>query len=98
MNSGSAFKIYPAPPETPFGVFSKRILLEHFLQKSNRQKPETVFFLDFVLSRFWALLGEGSKKTPLKKPKKSTNKFRLWRFFDLFYPVVFWRPLERQAL
>jgi hypothetical protein len=35
-------------------------LVERFL-------PKKCFFVDFVLSRFWAFLGEGSSKTPLKK-------------------------------
>jgi hypothetical protein len=57
--------------------------VEKFLQK-NRQKIQTRFFLDFLLSRFWAFLGEGSSKTRQKISK--TN---------LTSPGTFLAPEER---
>jgi hypothetical protein len=50
-------------------------------KKSCRQKIPNRFFLDFLLSRFWAFLGEGSSKTRLKNlPKK------IWPTLVLFWP------------
>jgi hypothetical protein len=46
------------------GVEKNRV--EKVLQK-NRLEILNRFVSDFVLSRFWALLGEGSSKTRLKK-------------------------------
>jgi hypothetical protein len=42
--------------------FTKKIVSKSFLQKI-RPKIQNRFFLDFVLSRFWAFLDEGSSKT-----------------------------------
>ena len=58
-----------------FGCFSamgvQKHYKKHFTKKSTKNpKP---FFLDFVLSRFWALLGEGSSKTPLKSIEKNKS-------------------------
>jgi hypothetical protein len=39
--------------------------VERLLQKSTKQN-KTVFFLGFVLSRFWAFFGEASSKTRIK--------------------------------
>jgi hypothetical protein len=47
------------------------------------QKSKTDFFLDFVLSRFWAFLGEGSSKTPHKKYQQKKN-----RTLFLFWPLT----------
>jgi hypothetical protein len=51
-------------------TFCKKIVSKRIYTK-NRQKIQNRFFLDFLLSRFWALLGEGSSKTPLKSINKN---------------------------
>jgi hypothetical protein len=45
--------------------FCKNIVPKSFYQK-NRQTSKTDFLSISFLSRFWAFLGEGSSKTPLK--------------------------------
>jgi hypothetical protein len=42
---------------------------KHFYKNIDK-KSKTVFLSDFVLSRFWSLLGEGTSKTPKKISKK----------------------------
>ena len=47
-------------------TFDKKIVSKTFYQKIDKKIPNR-FFLDFLLSRFWAFLGEGSSKTRFKK-------------------------------
>jgi hypothetical protein len=42
--------------------FYKKIVSKSFYKKIDKTIPNR-FFIDFVLSRFWAFLGEGSSKT-----------------------------------
>jgi hypothetical protein len=42
--------------------FAKKIVSKSFYKKFD-QKSKTDFFSNFVLSRFWAFLDEGSSKT-----------------------------------
>jgi hypothetical protein len=44
-------------------TFYKKIVWKSFYTKKSTKNPKPIFF-DFVLSRFWAFLGEGSSKTP----------------------------------
>jgi hypothetical protein len=48
--------------------------VEKFLQKKSTKKSKTDFILGFVLSRFWAFLGEGSAKTQYKNIPKKTDQ------------------------
>jgi hypothetical protein len=51
--------------------FTKKSCRKVFTKKSTNIQNR--FFLDFVLSRFWAFLGEGSSKTPLKQYRKNKS-------------------------
>jgi hypothetical protein len=57
--------------------FAKQIVSKSFYKKYDK-KPKTYIFLRFILSRFWAFLGEGS----LKHDKKY-QFFLPWSFFGL---------------
>jgi hypothetical protein len=57
--------------------FTKKMCRKVFTKKS--EKTQNRLFLDFVLSRFWAFLGEGSSKTRPKYRKKTDLP---WRFFS----------------
>jgi hypothetical protein len=55
-------------------TFCKKDRVEKVLQKVQNR-----LFLDFVLSRFWAFVGEGSSKTRLKKyHKKNLTLVLFW--------------------
>jgi hypothetical protein len=56
---------------------------EKFLPK-NRPKIQNRFFLGFVLSRYWAFLGEGTSKTPRTKYRRTNLTLVL--FWPLTYP------------
>jgi hypothetical protein len=43
-------------------TFDKKIVSKTFYKTIDKKIPNR-FFLDFLLSRFWAFLGEGSSKT-----------------------------------
>jgi hypothetical protein len=50
----------------------KKIAPKSFYKKFD-QKSKTDFFSVFFYSRFWAFLGEGRPKTPLKKYQKNKS-------------------------
>jgi hypothetical protein len=79
-------------------TFCKKNRVEKFLKK-NRPKVQNRLFLGFVLSRFWAFLGKGSKKNTIKNIEK--NKSDPSPFLASDPPthhgghrfVFYWRPL-----
>jgi hypothetical protein len=58
--------------------FTKKIVSKSFYKKFD-QKSKTDFFSNFILSRFWAFLDEGSSKTRLKKYQKINLTLVLFR-------------------
>jgi hypothetical protein len=65
-----------------FKSTTEKILKKNRVEKpspKNRQKTQNRFFLGFVLSCFWAFLGEGSSKTRLKIQKNMTGPGTFWR-------------------
>jgi hypothetical protein len=71
-----------------------KIVSKSVCQKIDK-KIQNRFFLDFVLSRFWAFLGEGSSKTRQKKSRKKLTSLGTFSAADHVGSVVFWfeRPL-----
>jgi hypothetical protein len=75
-------------------TFCKKVVSKSLYKKFN-QKSKTDFLSILFLSRFWAFLGEGSKKTPFKKYRE--NKSDPGPFWPLTHPPttgvtdLFWR-------
>jgi hypothetical protein len=76
-------------------LFTKKIVSKVFTKI--RPKVQNRFFLDFILSRFWAFLDEGSSKPRLKKYLKNKSGPGPFPYFDPpthhgghRFPIFFW--------
>jgi hypothetical protein len=67
-----------------FSIFCSRLHARAGKRQKKSTAPQFLLVANFVLSRFWEFLGEGSAKTPPKKDQKMY--FTLVLFWFLTYP------------
>jgi hypothetical protein len=79
-------------------TFYKKIVSKSLYKKNDKKSKTVFFFLGFVLSRFWAFLGEEFKNTTKKISGKKLALVLFWPLALTYLPFnFFWRPLAADA-